>query len=159
PAPTLTNTPSPAPTAAATSQPSATPSLLSSDEQNMVSLINVERLNAGVPLLRVDPVLQAIAQTRIRDMRTRHYFSHTDPLTNELLTQTLLRQSGLSIRFGENLFSSTVGNQQFVSDAMQWLMSDAPHRDNILRADWIAVGVGIAMDTDSMIAVQVFGSP
>ena len=143
-------------TATATAVARATSSA-SSDEQEMYTLINLARARAGAPIVAADPTLQAIAQTRSRDMLARHFFAHTDPVTNEPLAQILLRRLGLNIPYGENIFFSAAYDAAFADEAMQWLMADAPHRDNILRADWTDVGVGVASDGQTTIATQIFG--
>lgn len=123
------------------------------------------RLDQEAGLLRFDDELAKIAVAHSRDMRTREYLGHYSPegdgighrLDRFNYTQpTTDQQDG--VRFGENIARNAYrvpveSDGHHVNRTIdelashivdQWL--DSPgHRENLLDADWVREGIGVAL--------------
>jgi Uncharacterized protein with SCP/PR1 domains len=143
-------TPTPSTPTTTTSTSAATPSTaptipvipaisaLTADEQQMVDMINQERIAAGVAPLKVDLRLVSVGQAKANDMKTNNYFDHTSPTYGS--PWAMMQQVGLTVGWaGENI----AGNNS-VSGAMAALMQSPGHKANILDPRFTHVGVGIA---------------
>lgn len=142
----VTVTPTPAPTTTSSTPPATTPSVptipimtaLTADEQQMVDMINQERVAAGVAPLKVDLRLVSVGQAKADDMKANNYFDHTSPTYGS--PWAMMQQVGLTVGWaGENI----AGNNS-VSGAMAAFMQSPGHRANILDPRFTHVGVGIA---------------
>lgn len=101
----------------------------------LVSRVNAERVNAGVPPLSVDPRLTAIAEQWSNEMaRVGNYF-HNPDMAAELPPTWLYR--------GEN-----VGAEKTLDEAHQAFMASAVHRSEILDPRYQLLGVGVAPASD-----------
>jgi len=106
-------------------------------EAQMLDLVNQERARAGLPPLRADPELTAVARAHSRDMLARGYFSHVAPDGKDPFDR--LRQAGVSYRTaGENLALAPT-----LAMAHRGLMNSPGHKANILRPAFGRVGIGI----------------
>ncbi|MDD2402021.1 MAG: CAP domain-containing protein [Clostridia bacterium] len=112
-------------------------SSLSADEQLMLSLINQERVRAGVAPLEIDMRIVQSARVKSKDMIDNNYFSHTSPTLGSF--STLIRNYAPDYLYlGENL----AGNRS-VEAAHNALMNSEGHRKNILNPNYIHIGIGI----------------
>lgn len=105
-------------------------------EQEMLQLLNSERVQAGLVPLRMDPALREVARAHSRDMFERGYFSHETPegtTPAERLDEAGIDYSGM----GENLALAPD-----VELAHNGLMRSPSHRENILFPDYRNVGIG-----------------
>lgn len=106
-------------------------------EQQMLDLVNEERIANGLQPLAPDPELTEVARRHSTDMFTRGYFAHDTP---EGVTP-FDRMREANVRFliaGENLALAPT-----VSVAHTGLMNSPGHRANILRPQFGRVGIGI----------------
>jgi uncharacterized protein YkwD len=106
-------------------------------EQQMLDLVNAERLANGLQPLAPDPELTEVARRHSADMFARGYFAHDSP---EGLTP-FDRMKEANVRFltaGENLALAPT-----LSIAHTGLMNSPGHRANILRPQFGRVGLGI----------------
>lgn len=111
--------------------------MLTEDEQKMLSLVNQERVEAGLPELRVHPELVVLARLKSQDMIDNDYFAHESPVHG--LVFDMLESAGISYtRAGENLAGSAV-----VERAHTNLMNSPGHRSNILNRNFTYIGIGI----------------
>ncbi len=116
----------------------------SQKEQQMVSLINEARRNAGLPALQICSQLTAAARAKSRDMVNNNYFSHNSPTYGSFTN--LLRSYGIRYRAAaENLAMNSSGS---VNAAHNNLMTSPGHRSNILGPRFSRVGVGIHVRSD-----------
>jgi len=124
---------------------------LSADEEQAVALLNADRAAQGLPPLRVNLSLAALARDYAQDMIDRGYFAHASP-EGEEFTDRLARY-GIAFRSaGENL-----GMHSSVAAAERMLMNSPGHRANILGKDFSEVGIGVCRGPDgSLYVVQVF---
>ncbi len=127
--------------------------------ENIISLTNQSRADAGLVELTYNPKLTVAAQLKARDMMDQHYFAHFSP--SGVSPWYWFAMAGYDYRFaGENLairFSTAEG----VNGA--WLASPA-HRANILSENFSEIGVAVLTDTygdegEVTIVVQLFGMP
>lgn len=106
-------------------------------EQTMLTLVNRERVAAGLSPLRVNEQMRGVAQAHSRDMFTRRYFSHYDPEGNDAGD----RLTAAGVRFsvaGENLAYAPD-----VASAHDGLMKSEGHRANILEGRFGRMGIGV----------------
>ena len=138
PAKTTTTTPdstvqTPADTASST---------LGTYEQQVVDLVNKERAAAGLPALKVNTKLAAVAEKKAEDMRDNNYFSHTSPTYGSPFD--MMRQFGISYTAaGENIAKG----QKTPADVMNGWMNSSGHRANILNSSYTEIGVGYVTDS------------
>lgn len=106
-------------------------------ETAMLQLVNQERTSRGLPALRMDATLRAVARAHSADMFQRGYFSHIGPDGETPFDR--MREGG--VRFataGENLAMAPT-----VRIAHRGLMESPGHRANILRGSFRRVGIGV----------------
>lgn len=105
-------------------------------EELMFTLVNQERVKAGVGQLAMSLKLRDLARTYAKDMFARGYFSHYNPEGQSPFD----RMDKAGIHFtsaGENL--ALAPNVEL---AHQGLMNSPGHRRNILSPDFGKVGIG-----------------
>lgn len=137
-------TPAPAPPAPAP-QPVPPPSPavptqpvsgLTQAEQQMLDLVNRERVNAGLRPLQADLQLTRLARLKSQDMINNNYFAHQSPTYGSPFD--MMRADGVSYRYaGENLAGTPS-----VERAHSGLMNSPGHRANILNANYTHIGIG-----------------
>ena len=122
----------------------------------IASLINSERANAGLAALTVNSLLTAAAQNHAADMACNNNISHTGSDGSSAYSRIL--SSGYSGSYSEEIIYGGGGPQA----AMSWWMNDQIHRDAILNPRAKEIGVGYAYYSNGAygdyIAVD-FGSP
>jgi uncharacterized protein YkwD len=104
----------------------------------IASLINGERANAGLPALNVNSQLADSAQGHAANMACNNSISHTGSDGSSSYSRVLA--SGYSGAFSEEIIYGGGGPQA----AMSWWMSDQIHRDAILKSTTTEIGVGYA---------------
>ncbi|RYY59712.1 MAG: hypothetical protein EOO12_15930, partial [Chitinophagaceae bacterium] len=100
-------------------------------------LVNEERAQQGLPALKPDPEMTAVARAHARDMFARGYFSHYTPERKDPFD----RMQASGVRFltaGENL---ALG--QTLQICHRGLMNSPGHRANILHASFGRLGIGV----------------
>ncbi|TDF97747.1 hypothetical protein E1757_13275 [Paenibacillus piri] len=131
--------PTPAPTPAPEPAPiPLIPGELSSEERQMVELINQARKDAGLAPLIVNAELSKTARMKSRDMADHNYFSHQSPTYGSPLE--LIKKFGISYASAEE----NIACNQTVMAAQLALMNSSSQRANILSKDFTEIGVGIA---------------
>lgn len=138
---TTTTTVAPWPTQPAQpTQPTpTTPSTqgLTTQEQQMLNLVNQERSRNRLAPLQADLQLTRLARLKSQDMISKRYFSHQSPTYGSPFD--MLKNNGVSYRTaGENI----AGNGS-VSGAHTALMNSPGHRANILKREFTHVGIGV----------------
>jgi uncharacterized protein YkwD len=135
--------------------PSAAWAAPSDEKQSMLDRINVVRRESGLPAVVADAALDELALERSADMAARRYFSHTTP--DGLNIFDLMNRRGLSYgTAGENLAWNTSNAPDPSALAVRNFLNSPPHRDNLLRAAYTHVGIGVASDTDKTYFTVVF---
>jgi uncharacterized YkwD family protein/spore coat assembly protein SafA len=106
-------------------------------EQNVVELVNRERVARGLGALRLNWELARVARVKSADMRDQNYFSHTSPTYGSPFE--MMRKFGLTFEAAaENI---AVGQPTAAEVVSSWMNSPG-HRQNILNADFNEIGVG-----------------
>jgi uncharacterized protein YkwD len=106
-------------------------------EAEMLSLVNRERVAAGLKPLEADPELLPVARAHSVDMFARGYFSHNTPEGRSPFDR--INEAQVSFRIaGENLALAPT-----LLMAHTGLMNSPGHRANILRPQFGRVGIGI----------------
>ena len=116
---------------------------------DLFNAINSERTSRGMAALAADGCVVYVAQARSDDMASRSYFSHSSPEGETAFS--LMDANGVPYGWaGENLARNNYANDETVAVAIRDLMASQGHRDNILSANYTALGVGYADDGAGM---------
>ena len=118
--------------------------------------MNARRSAAGLAPLQVSGALTGVARARSSDMLANNYFGHSSP--SGQTWYSLLAGLGLTYSAGgENLARVSGDTASSVSLAIEALMASPTHRANILNPAYRIVGVGGAVQGDSLtILTSVF---
>jgi len=134
--PTLLSMPAVTPTT--TEGPAAT-------REELLALVNAERIKIGVAPLAVDERLHGSAQRKADDMTQHNYFGHTSPHDGTFGPNYVLETGIGCLSAGENLtwLGDVKVNHAAVRAVNAW-MGSAPHREAILNARYVLIGFGIS---------------
>lgn len=113
--------------------------------------VNQIRQSYGLPLEQEYDVLDQVAASRSQDMADRHYFSHYDPQTGEILFVSDLNQLGFNTYAGEILCRAT--NPDLCWNG--WLNSPE-HRDALLNPIYLHYGLAESYDGSRYIVTIIF---
>ncbi|MDO5556743.1 MAG: CAP domain-containing protein [Clostridia bacterium] len=124
---------------------------LSSDEREVFDLINKQRINNGLPALKIDSEVQNVARIKAKDMVDNNYFSHTSPTYGSPFN--MLKSFKVSYKSaGENI----AGNSSNSAAVTAW-MNSSGHKANILNSSFNYTGVGVVKGSQyGKIYVQMF---
>lgn len=128
-------TPAPATTNTSTS--------VSSYEQKVVELVNVERQKAGLSALKLDSSMANVARMKSKDMADNNYFAHQSPTygsAGDMLSKFGIKWSA----WGENIASGQKTPEAVVT---AWMNSPG-HRANILSTNFGRIGVGYVTNSN-----------
>lgn len=107
--------------------------------QQGLHVANQVRRKFGLPEMRADPILSAIAQAHAEDMLKRHYFEHNTP--EGLTPFQRMDQAGLQYNAAAENIAMGVNDANKVFDV--WLASPG-HRANLLNKVYGRHGIGFA---------------
>ncbi len=128
------------------------------NKDNVISLVNDERIGRNLPPLLESELLDKVAQMKLENMLEEDYFAHTSPEGKN--PWHWFFQSGYDFAYaGENLATEFVDvNKQH--DA--WMKSPK-HKENILDERFTNTGVAIGQkkvkDKEVTVTVEVFATP
>ena len=124
---------------------------LSSDEQEVFNLINKQRINNGLSVLKIDNEVQRVARIKAQDMVNNNYFSHISPTYGSPFD--MLKSFKISYKSaGENI----AGNSSNSAAVTAW-MNSSGHRANILNSSFNYTGIGVVSSPKyGKIYVQMF---
>ncbi|HEX2945012.1 MAG TPA: SafA/ExsA family spore coat assembly protein [Clostridia bacterium] len=116
-----------------------------SQENEVIRLVNVERARAGLPALTTNWQLCRVARYKSADMANRGYFSHTSPTYGSPFQ--MMQNFGLQFTSaGENI----AYGQRTPSQVMTDWMNSPGHRNNILSRSYSQIGVGLAKNSSGV---------
>lgn len=118
-------------------------------QDEVVSLTNDERQQAGCGPLKIDASITAAAQGHASDMAKRDYFDHTTP--EGVTFDQRIRNAGYASPGAENIAKGA----RTAGQVVQMWMDSPGHRRNILNCDLNTIGVGF--DRKGFYWVQDFG--
>ena len=114
---------------------------VTSFEQEVIRLVNVERTKRGLSALEADWQLSRVARYKSQDMHDNNYFSHTSPTSGAPFQ--MMKSFGFSYRSaGENI----ARGQRTPAAVVNAWMNSSGHRANILNASFTHIGVGYVAD-------------
>lgn len=121
----------------------------------VVVLVNQHRAALGLAPLATSPTLTASATWKARHLARYGYFTHEDPAPPVARTvpERIAACGYLSPYVGENIAE---GQPTPAAVMTAWLGSPG-HRENIERASFGAIGVGVAAEGTTLVWVQDFG--
>jgi len=117
--------------------PSGVPTALTAMEQQMVTLVNQDRVKLGLKPLTVDMSLVKAARLKSQDMIDKHYTSHISPTYGSPFD--MMKSMGITYNTaGENIAGAATVDRAYTN-----LMNSAGHRSNILSPNYTKIGIGI----------------
>ncbi|MFW6265015.1 MAG: CAP domain-containing protein [Bacillota bacterium] len=124
---------------------------INEEEYEMLELVNDIRQEEGLKPLLIDMSLVELARKKGLDMVENEYFDHYSPDFGSPFE--MLQAEGINYSLaGENLAES--GS---IKDAFDSLMESPDHRDNILKARYDKVGIGVVESgSNKYMIVQLF---
>ena len=128
-----------------------TTSTMSSDEKEVLDLINKQRTNNGLSALKVDSEVQRVAKIKAQDMVNNNYFSHNSPTYGTPFE--MLKSFKVSYKTaGENI----AGNSSNSGAVNAW-MNSSGHKENILNSSFNYTGIGVVSSPKyGKVYVQMF---
>lgn len=112
-------------------------SILTSDEQKLLNLVNQARVKKGIRTLKVDLNLLKVARAKAEDMVKRSYFSHNSPTYGSPFE--MIKRFGVNYKTaGENIAGSAAVEDGFNA----WLKSEG-HRKNLLNSNFNYTGIAV----------------
>lgn len=123
----------------------------SSEEQELLRLINEQRTAYGLSALKFDAELQKVAKIKAEDLVKNNYFSHNSPTYGSPFD--MMKSFGITYKAaGENI----AGNSSLQGAVNAWMNSQG-HRENILSNAYNYTGIGIVESpVYGKILVQMF---
>lgn len=126
-------------------------------ETGITRRVNAIRAEHGLPPLRSNPALAAVARAHSQNMSRERFFAHEDPGGDTIADR--LRAAGLDYHaLGENIARSRNAPDPVGATVEGWMASPG-HRKNILRRTFTETGVGIWRDGETVHVTQVFRRP
>lgn len=124
---------------------------LTADELETFNLINQQRINNGLPALKIDYEVQRVARIKAQDMVNNNYFAHNSPTYGTPFN--MLKNFGISYNTaGENI----AGNSSNSAAVTAW-MNSSGHRANILNNSYNYTGIGVVSSPKyGKVYVQMF---
>ena len=123
-------------------------------EMTSFNLINEDRQKQGLPVLKFDSKVAAVARAHSEDMRDRNFYAHVNPDGTNLSDR--LRRAGIPFRVaGENLALMTNHLDPASAANSQFLTHDT-HRSNLLNRQYTHVGIGVARSGNKYWITQDF---
>lgn len=129
------------PSTLVTPTPVPPPPLIPSLTQQMVDVVNAERISRNLPPYQVNLDLAAVALQHAQDMVVRDFVAHTNPDGEG--PKDRLFDNGIddAIRVGENIQINARSESTTVDSAVEWFMNSPPHRAGILNRFYTQIGV------------------
>jgi uncharacterized protein YkwD len=125
-------------------------------EQEVLDLVNEERVSRGLGAVRANATLKDMAADYACEMITGGFFAHVDPNTGSTLGTRTEDHGYEFLKVGENLAAGQLSPEEVMA---AWMNSE-DHRANILDADFVELGVAVRTGGEYGIYwVQEFGWP
>ncbi len=122
----------------------------------VLQLVNLERAEAELPPVVLNPTLARVADDYACRMVVEEFFGHTDPLTGRGPGDRAVAGKYHFYAIGENL----AAGQETAAEVMRVWMDSPAHRAIILDARWMEVGIAVRTGGEYAIYwVQEFGTP
>ncbi len=126
-------------------------------KEAIIGLTNNARTLQGLIMLSENPLLDGIAEARVKDMLEKQYFAHVSP-TGEQASDIAQRVGYRYKIIAENIASGLFFTNQKIIDG--WMQSPG-HRKNILSPEVREMGASVIKGrmngADTWVSVQIFG--
>jgi len=123
-------------------------------EDKLFFLVNHERISRGLPELRFDPLLRAMARAHSQKMLQEHKLDHDFPGYEKLADRAV--RAGLHFSsIGENL---AVGDTFVICFFHEQMLASSGHRENILDKGFTHLGIGIKQNGTRYYVTQEFAN-
>lgn len=121
------------------------------EEIELLKLINAERTKNGLSELKFDAEVQRVAQIKAKDLVDNNYFSHNSPTYGSPFD--MMKSFGVTYKAaGENI----AGNSTLQGAVTAWMNSEG-HKANILSNAYNYTGIGVVESPKyGKIMVQMF---
>lgn len=121
------------------------------EEIELLKLINAERVKNGLSELKFDAELQKVARIKAQDLVDNNYFSHNSPTYGSPFE--MMKSFGITYKAaGENI----AGNSTLQGAVTAWMNSEG-HKANILSNAYNYTGVGVVTSPKyGKVMVQMF---
>jgi uncharacterized protein YkwD len=107
-------------------------------EQQLFASVNRDRAVAGLPILRWDDAVAAVARGYAEEMRRTGVVAHISPISGSTVDR--VRTAGIKTR----VVLENVTRAYGLNEAHQALMHSPGHRANLLSTEATQVGIGVA---------------
>jgi uncharacterized protein YkwD len=129
------------------------------DKQAIIGLTNNTRIQHGLPVLKDNQLLDAVAESRAKDMFEKQYMAHVSPTGEQ--ASDIAQKVGYQYKIiAENIASGLFFTNQKIVDG--WMQSPG-HRKNLLSAEVQDIGVSVIKGklhgAETWLSVQIFGLP
>lgn len=114
---------------------------VSTYEQEVLRLVNIERAKKGISPVTLHVKLSEVARLKSQDMKDNNYFSHTSPTYGSPFN--MMTQFGISYTAAAENIALGYSTPQAVVTG--WMNSDG-HRRNIMNANYTHIGIGHVAD-------------
>ncbi len=130
-------------------------------EDQLLSLINQARRDAGLGPLSSDNRLRQAAIDHDAEMLALHYFSHTSPISDHATVEDRVHFYNVSdLEVYENIGQMRgYAPTTLAEAAFKGFMGSAPNRENILRPGVTTAGIGVVTSQGTAMICIVFGAP
>lgn len=119
------------------------PSNFSAYQNQVLDLVNQERIKRGLNKLTLDTKLSNVANIKSQDMVNKNYFDHNSPTYGSPFD--MMKKFGINYKSaGENIAQG----QKTPQEVMNAWMNSKGHRENILNPNFTKLGVGVAKDNN-----------
>ena len=120
-------------------------------EQEILDLVNQERIEDGLPALTLNWELSRVARYKSQDMCDKNYFNHNSPTYGSPFD--MLKKFNIDYRSaGENIAKG----QKTARAVMNSWMNSSGHRANILNRNFKELGVGYYKKDGATYWTQLF---
>ena len=123
---------------------------VSEPEADIIKQVNDERTRRGLKPLKFSPRLAVVARGHSYDMAIRHYRDHNSPEGSTPADR--VRGVGVECSaVGENIYVDDYHKLEALGErALKGWLDSPEHRANLLSADFIETGIGIARSNDGL---------
>jgi uncharacterized protein YkwD len=131
---------------------------ISLSPDNLVKIINQDRIKQGLYPLEENKTLQTAAYAKARDILLNDYFAHTSPAG--VKPWEFIKSAGFAYGFaGENLALNYSSPYELEQD----FLKSPNHRENLLSPLFSQIGIAVVSGTlhgqPAVITVQMFAAP
>ncbi len=124
--------------------------------EQVLQLVNLERIERALPPVAVNEALKQIAEEYACQMAAEGFFGHEDPVTGHGPAERAIVGRYLFWSVGENLAAGA----ETPAEVMKLWMDSPSHRDIILDPGWKELGIAVRSGgVYSTYWVQEFGDP